>query len=435
MRFYSTRDQSASYSLDEAIMRGLAADGGLIVPSILPDATLSSANASLAEIGAAVFSPFFRGSALEASLNEICNSAFSFFCPTTPYRNDLSVLELYHGPTAAFKDVGARFLAACLNRLAAIDDTAVTILAATSGDTGGAVAAAVADMPNLSAVIAFPKGRVSPMQEHQLTCWGDNILSLRIKSDFDACQQFVKRALADPALNENARLTSANSINICRLLAQTLYYFQSSLLHYERRDELANFIIPTGNLGNALSCIWAKEMGAPIGRTHIALNVNKTLYDYAQSGTFVPRASVETIANAMDVGAPSNFERLNALLGGRPLSALDITVSWHSDKDIAGAMRREYALTGKIFCPHSSTAFAALDALSAEEKNKAWIIVATADPAKFSETVEAVLGIAPAMPKSLSALLAQPVNATDCAGDYESYRAAVGGFMHASENA
>ena len=322
MRFFSTRG-GQEVDLTGAIMQGLADDGGLFVPDALPAIDPDSIDGeSLAEIAAQLLAPFFAGSDLESDLGAICRDALDFpvvlrDLSDAPER--LAVLELFHGPTAAFKDVGARFLAAVMERtlpgISGSDKRPVTILVATSGDTGGAVAAAFHRRENIRVAVFFPRGQVSPRQQHQLCCWGDNVRSFEVNGTFDDCQALVKAAMANEELAGRFRFSSANSINIGRLLPQSTYYADASLRHFRRTGNKPGFIIPTGNLGNALACVMAREMGLPIGPIILATNANRTISDYFETLKWLPRPSVQTLASAMDVGDPSNMERLRALLG------------------------------------------------------------------------------------------------------------------------
>lgn len=431
--FHSSRNADPAVSLDEAIRAGLAPDGGLFSPATFPNVveTAVRRGMSLAETAARRLAPYFAGSAIETDLEAICETAFDFHAPLTPLDKDEAgdrVLELFHGPTAAFKDFGARFLTQCLARLAARDDRQPVILAATSGDTGGAVAAAVSEAPGLKAAILFPKGGVSPLQERQLCCWPDRVLSLRVEADFDACQKLAKRALADPGLRQAVPMSSANSINVARLLAQVVYYVRASFEHQQRTGRPANFIVPTGNLGNALASFWAREMGAPIARIHIAVNANRTLADYAQTGEYRPRPSARTISNAMDVGAPSNFERLAALLAGADLQVHRISVSSHDDNETAEAMKDAYEAYGSIFCPHTSVGLAARRRLQRERSANDWIVVATAHAAKFDEIVQPLLGVSVPAPPSLQALRTKPIRVEDMQDDYGALKDRLLGF-------
>ncbi len=296
MRFQSTRNPSHAVGLSDAIARGLAPDGGLYVPEALPrlDVARFAGAASLAEVAERLIAPFAAGDAMADALPEITRDAFNFPAPLVDLRGaggPLSVLELFHGPTAAFKDFGARFLAATLERIPRDDPRRLTILVATSGDTGGAVAAAFYDRPWVDVVVLYPRGLVSVRQEKQLACWGRNVRTLSVAGTFDDCQRMVKDAFVDPALAESLLLSSANSINVGRLLPQMVYYAKASLELQQADGRAPNFIIPTGNLGNALACIWAREAGLPIGEILLASNANRTVPEFLGGGEWRPLSS------------------------------------------------------------------------------------------------------------------------------------------------
>jgi threonine synthase len=412
MRYISTRG-GESVALEDAIMSGTAPDGGLYVPVELPhvDPEAIAADLPIAEFAAQVLTPFFAESSLAGELDDICTEAFSFDAPLTQIsaQPELSVLELFHGPTAAFKDFGARFLAACMARIIAqrAYSKPATIVVATSGDTGGAVAAAFHQRPGTRVVVLFPDGRVSPRQQHQLTCWGDNIISLAVKGEFDDCQRLAKELFADKAVSEQFNLCSANSINVGRLLPQSVYYSQTSRNLFAATGEVSNFIIPTGNLGNALACAWAKQMGFPIGELVLATNANQTIPDYLASGAWEPRSSVATLASAMDVGNPSNMERLRALWGEADSLRDKVRSFSVSDDEIRTQIKAEYAASGAAWCPHTATGFHVYRNLfsDADRTGKHWIIAATAHAAKFDEIVEPLIDATIPVPAELQQLL------------------------------
>jgi len=313
LRYPSTRGHAPAVTLSEAISAGLAPDGGLYVPERLPsiDPVAFDPDGDLAATATTLLAPFFAGDPLADALPAICAEAFTFDAPLRPLaRPDASLLELFHGPTAAFKDFGARFLAACLRRLCGADAPPLTILVATSGDTGAAVGAAFHRLPNLRVAILYPDGRVSPRQAHQLGSFGDNVHALRVAGSFDDCQRMVKATLNDAGLQARVPLSSANSISLGRLLPQMAYYAHAALQVRRAHDVPLDLMVPTGNLGNAMAAVWTRTMGLPIGRIVLACNANATLPDFFAGGAYRPRAAVPTLANAMDVGAPSNFERL-----------------------------------------------------------------------------------------------------------------------------
>ena len=430
MQFVSTRGDTP-VSLDVALVDGIAEDGGLYVPVELP--TFSAVDFEGADTIPAVaeilLRPFFNGSSLLDDLRRILAETFSFPIPLTPLpagAGHAELLELYHGPTAAFKDVGAGFLAACLTRLEGDAKSPLTILVATSGDTGGAVAAAFNERPGMRVVVLFPDGRVSARQAHQLSCWSDNVLSLSVQGAFDDCQTLVKAAMADTQLAAQYRFSSANSINIGRLLPQSTYYANASLQHYAATGRKPGFVIPTGNLGNALACIMVREMGLPIGPIVLATNANRTISDYFDTLRWVPRASVQTLASAMDVGDPSNMERLRSMLGEADVLRECLGVLSVNDASIERAIRKDYADFGFATCPHTATAthtWREFDRPMRETND--WILVATAHPAKFETIVEPLIGTSVALPDELAEILARPSRAIPIAAELDVLAAAL----------
>jgi threonine synthase len=413
MQFVSTRG-SQTINLDTALVNGIADDGGLYVPTELPLFNVDdfAGAASLLDNAAVLLAPFFADSSLQQDLPAILAETFKFPIPVTPIsspQGEAELLELYYGPTAAFKDVGAGFLAACLSRLEGDEASPLTVLVATSGDTGGAVAAAFDQRPGMRVVVLFPDGRVSARQAHQLTCWSDNVLSIAVSGSFDDCQALVKAALADKSLAEDFRFSSANSINIGRLLPQTTYYADASLRHFRETGNKPGFIIPTGNLGNAHACIMAREMGLPIGPVVLAVNANRTIPDYLDTLEWQPRASVQTLASAMDVGDPSNMERLRSLLGDADKLREHISVTAVTDEQIRASIKRVYANFGFATCPHTATAMHVWRQMDEQQRSAAdWIIVATAHPAKFETIVEPLIDSTIPLPPELKAILSKP---------------------------
>jgi len=458
LRFVSTRDPARAASFDDALEQGLAPDGGLYVPFEWPEFSpgdlageafdseeLTSAQ-GLARLAGAMLRPFAAGSTLAEHLPKIAEEAFTFDAPLVPLGSDglLSVLELTHGPTAAFKDFGARFLAACLTRLrerggaalaASVPGTPgrsvprsrpLTILVATSGDTGGAVAAAFHRRAGIEVAVLFPKGLVSPLQERQLTCWGDNVRSFAVRGTFDDCQHLVKEAFLDRELAATRSLSSANSINLGRLLPQTIYYAAASLAIRRALGMPASFVVPSGNLGNALACLWARRLGLPIAEIVLAHNVNRAVPDFLRTGTWSPRPSVATLASAMDVGNPSNLERLRSLYPD--LDALRGAVSADSvdDEQIRARIRAGFDRYGQFWCPHTAAAAEAYERLPGARRNRRpWVIVATAHAAKFLGVVEPLLGRAPPVPHALAELYARPTSSTEIAPTLAALRTAL----------
>jgi threonine synthase len=294
MHYISTRNADHPVKLGEAIARGIAPDGGLYVPQDFPHFVTREfdTDSQLPQIAERLLAPFAAGDPLAAELPAICNEAFDFPAPLVGLPNapaPLSVLELFHGPTSAFKDFGARFLAASMERIRRGQKRKLTMLVATSGDTGGAVAAAFHGKPWVDVAVLYPHGRVSELQAHQLACWGGNIRTFAVRGSFDDCQRIVKEAFADPALAETHQLSSANSINIGRLLPQMVYFAKAGLELWRESGRRANFIVPTGNLGNALACIWARHIGVPIGEIVLATNANQSITEYLRTGEWAPR--------------------------------------------------------------------------------------------------------------------------------------------------
>ncbi len=431
LSYVSSRGGGPAVPLSEAIRQGLAPDGGLYMPDRLPEVDVAAARgvSRLPEVARAALNGFFAGDRLQPLLRQIAEAALDLDAPTTAVRGSerpLFALELFHGPTAAFKDFGARFLAESLERLEEGAPQPLTILVATSGDTGGAVAAAFHGRPWVRIVILYPKGLVSRRQEQQLTCWGGNVLSLRIDGTFDDCQRLVKEAFLEAALRRRHRFSSANSINIGRLLPQMVYYVASSLEVERNTGATPGYIIPAGNLGNAFAAVWARALGFPIGRIILAHNANRTVPDFLESGSWRPRPSIATLASAMDVGNPSNMERIRALYPSleslrEQLSAVSI-----DDVTIRARIGEDFMHYGREWCPHTATAAEVYSRLSPEERSAhPWVLVATAHPAKFDEVVEPIIGKAIEIPEPLSRLLRLPQHFRDLPPTLEAVAAAL----------
>ena len=408
MRYGSTRGQAPWVSMSQAIRNGVAPDGGLYLPETIPQVAPTSLQpeAGLARFTAQLLAPFFVGDALETELGAICAESFDFPAPlVTPIPNEpgLRALELFHGPTGAFKDFGARFLMACFDR---IGDSSrpLTVLAATSGDTGAAVGCAAEGRTRVRATILFPKGRVSPFQELQLTCWDNPVESFEVAGDFDDCQRLVKAAFADPDLMAAHQLSSANSINIGRWLPQMAYIAASAVSLFEETGIAPGFIIPTGNLGHGFAALYCRAMGLPVGPIVLATNANRTLGEWFESGTYAPRPSVATLANAMDVGAPSNFERLIHL----PPELRQVSVERVEDDAIEARIKADHR-AGYVWCPHSATAAEAYARLDPARKvERTWVAAATAHPFKFAEIIEPLIGETVEPSPALRALIGRP---------------------------
>ncbi len=403
MKFISTRGRSPEVSAFDAILQGLAPDGGLYMPEVLPrlPEELFNPHMSYQQMAYEVLTPFFIGDPLEAHLKAICDDAFDFPVPLHYLNETEAVLELYHGPTAAFKDFGARFLASFMERSYEVRQQPLTILVATSGDTGGAVAAAFHKKNHIGVKVLFPKGRVSARQEKQLTCWGDNVESYAVTGAFDDCQTMVKSAFMDSELKERYGLTSANSINLGRLLPQSVYYVYASVQYKEKTGKEPVFIIPSGNVGNSVGALFAKEMGAPIKDIVLAVNENKTIPDYLETGVYEGRESIATLANAMDVGDPSNMERMRFMYDS--IEEIRSHVSAHSVSDelIKESISEVWKNHRYAVCPHTASGEYVRNHIIEDTDT---IVVSTAHPAKFETIVEPVIGETLPIPEALSKL-------------------------------
>jgi len=419
LTYVSSRAGAPAVALSEAIRQGLAPDGGLYVPTRLPEVDPAgfSGLSRLPEIANRSLEGFFAGDRLQPLLGEITEAALDFPAPTTAVdrcADPLFVLELFHGPTAAFKDFGARFLAETLARLQGASEPPMTILVATSGDTGGAVAAAFHLRPWVRIVILYPKGQVSARQEQQLTCWGDNVIALRIDGTFDDCQRLVKEAFVDFTLRAKHRFSSANSINIGRLLPQMVYYAASSLEVERRTGAKPSYIIPAGNLGNAFAAVWARAVGFPIERLILAHNANRTVPEFLQTGNWLPRPSIPTLASAMDVGNPSNMERIRALYPSYEAISEQLSAQSVDDATIRRRIGEDFMQFGREWCPHTATAAEIYRRMSERDRrDRPWVLVATAHPAKFNDIVEPIIGKPVDVPPALARLLRLPQHILD----------------------
>ncbi len=426
--FVSTRGGASPAPFSVAIEQGLAPDGGLYVPQHWPGITNEDigADLSLPESAALVLAPFLEGDALSSELPAITAEAFDFPAPIVELDAErrLSVLELFHGPTAAFKDFGARFLASCLTRLRKGAARPLRILVATSGDTGGAVAAAFHNKPDVEVVVLFPKGLVSPAQEHQLTRWGGNVRSFAVRGTFDDCQRLVKAAFVDERLRARFDLSSANSINLGRLLPQMAYFGAASLALWRKHGARASFVVPSGNLGHATACAWARKIGLPIGEIALAHNINRTMPDLLETGEWRPRPSVATLASAMDVGDPSNAERLRHLFPTMTELRRALTAHVVDDAAIRARIKAGHARYGQMWCPHTATAAEAFERHGAT--SGPWVILATAHAAKFREVVAPLVGQDPPVPPSLAGLFSRVSAATEVNPTLEALAGALG---------
>lgn len=428
MAFVSTRDpEGRRYSLPEALRLGPAPDGGLFLPERLeplPQSFLAALpEMGLPEMAATVLERLTGGELDRPALEKLAAEALDFPLPLVRLGPDLAVLELFHGPTLAFKDVGARFLARLLP-LAAPGTSELTVLVATSGDTGGAVAQAFAGVAGTRVAVLYPRGKVSPRQERQFATLGGNVRAFAVDGVFDDCQRLVKMAFADRELSTALGLTSANSINVGRLLPQALYYFAAAARLAADGDGARPrvFVTPSGNFGNLCAGLLAKKLGLE-ARFLAATNANDVVPEYLESGELRPRPSVATLSNAMDVGDPNNFPRILHLYGG-DLEALrrDVSGVRVSDEETLEAILR-HDRAGYLADPHTAVGLAAWEkARGAYPEGTLGIVLATAHPAKFAEAVEPALGRTLPLPEALAAPLARPLLAEELANDYAALR-------------
>ncbi len=403
MEFISTRGNSPSVSASVAIRTGLAPDGGLYVPSKFPEIEVQGLNTdNYASFASEIIQPFFEGDPLFNDIPDICRDAFSFDVPLSWLNDRQAVLELFHGPTAAFKDFGARFLANVMERAQKGKDKKLTILVATSGDTGSAVASAFYGKEGIDVKVLYPEGRVSKRQEMQLTCWNDNISAYCVKGSFDDCQKMVKTAFQDRDLALEWELSSANSINLGRLLPQIVYFYYSSLIYLGKTGRKPVVIIPSGNVGNSVGAYWAAELGAPVGKIILAVNSNKTIPEFIGTGKYSPRPSVATIANAMDVGDPSNMERLRHLFPEHEQVRANMKAFSVSDDIIRETIRKTYIDFSYIECPHTAAGEWVRQNYYNDEFT---MVVSTAHPAKFETVVEPEIGASVEIPESLKGMM------------------------------
>lgn len=398
MNYYSTNKETPEVSLKEAVIKGLAADKGLFMPERIkkfePSFFDNIQNLTFQEIAYEVALKFFGEDIQHKKLKEIVYETLEFDCPLVKVTDSIYALELFHGPTLAFKDVGARFMARLLNYFMADRTQQVNVLVATSGDTGSAVANGFLGVDGIHVYVLYPKGKVSRIQESQFTTLGQNITALEIDGTFDDCQHLVKTAFLDGELNEKLILTSANSINVARFLPQAFYYFNAYARLKEMKvieDKEIVFSVPSGNLGNITAGLFAREMGLPVSGFIAANNANRVVFDYLKTGKFQPKPSVETVANAMDVGAPSNFVRILDLYGhSHKIISEIIKGYWYSDEEIEKIIKSTFDETGYMCDPHGACAYQSLQ--ESLGKNQIGVFLETAHPAKFLERMDEILG-------------------------------------------
>lgn len=430
MQFYSTNNQAPLATLEKAVVKGLAEDRGLYMPErikSLPQSFYDNIqNMTFQEVAYNVADAFFGEDVPAEDLRRIVYDTLAFDCPVVPVNDNIYSLELFHGPTLAFKDVGARFMARLLQYFIKKDNAGkgeVNVLVATSGDTGSAVANGFLGVDGIHVFVLYPKGKVSPIQECQFTTLGKNITAVEVDGVFDDCQALVKSAFMDAELNQHMRLTSANSINVARFLPQAFYYFWAyAQLKKQDKDNIV-VCVPSGNFGNICSGLFGKRMGLPVKRFIAANNANDIFYKYLQTGKYEPRASVQTIANAMDVGDPSNFARIYDLYGKDVDNVRkDVSGATYTDEQIAETIRDVYNRTSYLCDPHGACGYRALqEGLQPDETG---VFLETAHPAKFKDTVERIIGSEVEIPAKLAAFMKgtkQSVPMTKVFADFKAY--------------
>ncbi|WP_022825700.1 threonine synthase [Hymenobacter norwichensis] len=421
MRYYSLNQQAPTVDFRAATIAGQAPDGGLYfperIPQFSPEVLANLKTMTRAELAFEVIQPYVGDAIPTDVLRSICAETVDFEFPLVPVTGQISALELFHGPTLAFKDVGARFMSRCLGYFSQQQTAPVTVLVATSGDTGGAVADGFLGVEGVEVVILYPSGKVSPLQELQLTTLGQNITALEVRGNFDDCQRLVKQAFLDPQVLAHRQLTSANSINVARWLPQQFYYCYA--LQQWAHDTAPVVAVPSGNFGNICAGLMAHASGLPIGHFVAACNANSAVADYLRTGMFAARPAVVTLSNAMDVGNPSNFGRILELFEQQH-AAVSRLVSGAvvSDAETTATIGRVHQQTGYLLDPHGAVAFRALEDYLTEHPEAHGIFLETAHPVKFPEVVEPVIGTEVPVPVAVRGLLSRTKQSVLLEPDY-----------------
>lgn len=428
MKYYSTNGKAPLANLEKAVVKGLAEDRGLYMPERINKMSQvffdDMANMSFRDIAFNVAEAFFGEDVDGDALQEIVYETLPFDCPIVKVKENIYSLELFHGPTLAFKDVGARFMARLLQYFIKKEGQGqqVNVLVATSGDTGSAVANGFLGVEGIHVYVLYPKGKVSPIQECQFTTLGQNITAIEVDGVFDDCQALVKNAFMDEELNRHMKLTSANSINVARFLPQAFYYF-NAVAQMRRLNHQNDIVVcvPSGNFGNICAALFGHEMGLPVKRFIAANNANDIFYNYLQTGKYEPKPSKQTLANAMDVGDPSNFARIYDLYGGshERITSL-ISGATYSDEQIRKIMQQCYQATGYVLDPHGACGYQALE--EGLKPGEVGIFCETAHPAKFKEKVDEILSIDIEIPERLAAFMKGEKQSVPMPKDFEAFK-------------
>ncbi|MCQ2194335.1 MAG: threonine synthase [Paludibacteraceae bacterium] len=428
MKYYSTNGKADKATLQEAVVKGLASDKGLFMPEVIKQLPSSffekMKDMSFQEIAYTVADAFFGEDVDAESLKKIVYDTLNFDVPLVHVNDNIYSLELYHGPTLAFKDVGARFMSRLLGYFIAKEGKEeVNVLVATSGDTGSAVANGFLGVKGIRVFVLYPKGKVSPIQECQFTTLGQNITALEIDGVFDDCQALVKSAFMDADLNKHMKLTSANSINVARFLPQAFYYFYAvAQLHKMGKKDNIVICVPSGNFGNITAGLFGKRMGMPVSRFIAANNKNDIFFNYLQTGVYSPKPSVQTIANAMDVGDPSNFARILDLYGKshKEISS-EISGCTYTDEQIKETLNDCYKKHKYLLDPHGAVGYRAL--CEQLKENEVGVFLETAHPAKFKDTVEGIINEPVSIPQKLQEFMKGEKQSIELPKDFETFKA------------
>ena len=428
MKYYSTNKQASDATLEEAVVRGLAGDKGLYMPREIKPLPASFyeeiENLSFQEIAYRVADAFFGEDVPADVLKQIVYDTLSFDTPVVKVKDNIYSLELFHGPTLAFKDVGGRFMARLLGYFIRKEGKKqVNVLVATSGDTGSAVANGFLGVEGIHVYVLYPKGKVSEIQEKQFTTLGRNITAIEVDGTFDDCQALVKNAFMDEELKAHMQLTSANSINVARFLPQAFYYFYAyaQMKKLGKADNLV-ICVPSGNFGNITAGLFGKRMGLPVKRFIAANNRNDIFYQYLKTGVYTPRPSIATIANAMDVGDPSNFARILDLYGGsHEAISSEISGETYTDEQIRETVQKAYEETGYLLDPHGACGYRAL--AEGLKPGETGVFLETAHPAKFLQTVESIIGTQVSIPEKLQAFMRGTKQSVPMSKDFTSFKA------------